>query len=34
MKVLIQLKGLGLRQDERQKINTSNGCWYCKRDNR
>ena len=32
--VLTQLKSLNIRPEERQKINTGNGCWYCKKDSK
>ena len=32
--MLSQLKSLNLRSEERQKINTGNGCWYCKKDSK
>ncbi len=30
--MLTQLKNIGLSPEERQKITTSNGSWYCKKD--
>ena len=33
-KVLQQLRGLPLEPEERQKINTGSGSWYCKLDDR
>lgn len=34
IQVLSQLKGLDIRVDERQKIKSAHGCWYCKKDNK
>jgi hypothetical protein len=33
-KVLTQLKTLEIRVDERQKIKSGYGCWYCKKDHK
>jgi hypothetical protein len=32
--VLAQLRAIDLRAEERQKINTGNGSWFCKKDDK